>query len=34
MLIGSGLKGQGGTALIYKSRSLFEGALGRLGRGA
>ncbi|KAL4420475.1 hypothetical protein ABPG75_010131 [Micractinium tetrahymenae] len=25
MLIGSGLKGQGGTALVYKSRSLLEG---------
>jgi len=27
MLIGSGLKGQGGTALVYKSRSLLEGGL-------
>ena len=25
MLIGSGLKGQGGTALVYKSTSLLEG---------
>lgn len=26
MLVGSGLKGQGGTALVYKSRSLLQGA--------
>lgn len=28
MLIGSGLKGQGGTALVYKSCSLLEGEAG------
>lgn len=27
MLIGSGLKGQGGTALVYKSTSLLSGVL-------
>ena len=34
MLIGSGLKGQGGTALVYKSRSLLQGARPACGRRA